>query len=137
VEAYRRPWPLLAEGQLLAPFASAMMDISDGLLLDAHRLAAVSGCGLRLDLSALLLSPAFIADRGDDRAARLFAATGGDDYGLLAALSSHSDALTILKESSVSVALVGELTGDGAFRLADDLGPVPLPEHLGYEHHLP
>ncbi|MEO7240375.1 MAG: thiamine-phosphate kinase, partial [Sphingomicrobium sp.] len=39
VEAYRRPVPLLAAGQALAPHASAMMDVSDGLLLDAARLA--------------------------------------------------------------------------------------------------
>lgn len=137
VDAYRRPVPLLAEGQALAPHASAMMDVSDGLLLDAHRLALASGCGLSLDLDALPLSPAFTAARGSDRCARLFAATGGDDYALLAALPPGANALTLLKGSSVSVARIGELTGDGAFVLADTLGPVPLPERLGYEHHAP
>ena len=39
VDIYRRPVPLLAAGQLLAPHANAMMDVSDGLLLDARRLA--------------------------------------------------------------------------------------------------
>ena len=34
VEAYRRPVPLLAAGRALAPHAHAMMDVSDGLLLD-------------------------------------------------------------------------------------------------------
>jgi thiamine-monophosphate kinase len=111
------------------------MDVSDGLLLDASRLAAASGCGLSIDLSAVPLSPAFRTERGEDRAARLFAATGGDDYALLTALAPSSDALTILKGTSVTIACVGELTRDGAFVLADDLGPVPLPERLGYEHH--
>ena len=41
--AYRRPVPLLAEGRLLAPLVHAMMDVSDGLLLDASRMAAASG----------------------------------------------------------------------------------------------
>jgi thiamine-monophosphate kinase len=127
---------LLKEGQVLAALATAMMDVSDGLLLDARRLATASGCGLSIDLSALPLSPAFRAGPGEDRSARLFAATGGDDYALLAALPPGSNALTILKGSSVSMACVGELTEDGAFVLADDLGPVPLPERLGYEHHL-
>jgi thiamine-monophosphate kinase len=113
-----------------------MMDVSDGLLLDAHRLASTSGCGLRIDLSRLPLSPAYRAARGENRAARLFAATGGDDYALLAALPPACDALTILKESSVIIACVGELTRGGAFVLVDDLGPVPLPERLGYEHDL-
>ena len=34
VEAYRRPVPLLAAGRALAPHATAMMDVSDGLLLE-------------------------------------------------------------------------------------------------------
>nr|WP_314442070.1 thiamine-phosphate kinase [uncultured Sphingomonas sp.] len=137
VDTYRRPIPLLAIGACLAPHATAMMDVSDGLLLDARRLAAASGCGLRIDLSALPLSPAFRADRGSGREARLFAATGGDDYALLAALPPDLEALTVLKGNPVNIALVGELTRDGAFVLADDLGPVPLPERLGYEHHAP
>lgn len=137
VDIYRRPIPLLAIGALLAPHASAMMDVSDGLLLDARRLATASNCGLRIDLSKLSLSSAFRAARGGNREARLFAATGGDDYALLAALPPSSDALTILKGTSVNVACVGELTRDGAFVLVDDLGRVPLPERLGYEHHIP
>jgi thiamine-monophosphate kinase len=136
VEAYRRPQPLLALGQALAPLASAAMDVSDGLLLDATRMAEASGCGWRLDLSALPLSPAFRAECGTDRAARLFAATGGDDYALLLALPTELDpGLTLPKETSVNIACVGELTKNGVFQLADDLGPVPLPERLGYEHH--
>jgi thiamine-monophosphate kinase len=137
VDAYRLPQPLLAEGRILAPLATAMMDVSDGLLLDARRLASASGCGLRLDLSAVPLSPAFRTAHGEDRAARLFAATGGDDYALIGAFPPALDlSLTLPKGSPVTFACVGELTKDGAFVLADDLGPVPLPERLGYEHDL-
>ena len=46
-----------------------------------------AGCGAEIDLDALPLSRAFIAERGGDLDARLFAATGGDDYALLAALA--------------------------------------------------
>ena len=68
------------------PHAHAMMDVSDGLLLDAERMAEASGCAHRIELDALPLSRAFVAERGQDSQARLFAATGGDDYALLAAL---------------------------------------------------
>jgi thiamine-monophosphate kinase len=135
VEAYRRPRPLLEAGAILAPLATAMMDVSDGLLLDAQRLATASGCGLRIDLSALPLSDAFRAHRGEDRAARLFAATGGDDYALLVGLPPSSTALTLPQGSQVTLTKVGELTKNGVFQLVDDFGPVPLPERLGYEHH--
>jgi thiamine-monophosphate kinase len=64
------------------------------------------------------------------------AATGGDDYALLAALPPElTPAFTSSKETSVNVVCVGELTKDGAFQLVDDLGPVPLPDRLGYEHN--
>lgn len=42
IEAFNRPTPRIAEGQELAPVVSAMMDISDGLLLDAFRMAQAS-----------------------------------------------------------------------------------------------
>jgi thiamine-monophosphate kinase len=91
VEAYQRPVPLLAAGQALAPKAHAMLDVSDGLLLDTRRLAGASGCRATIDLDALPLSDAFVAERGEGLDARLFAATGGDDYALLAALPPKLD----------------------------------------------
>ncbi len=43
VDIYRRPIPQLVAGQALAPHANAMMDVSDGLLIDAQRMAEASG----------------------------------------------------------------------------------------------
>ena len=68
--AYRRPQPLLAQGRLLAPHAHAMADVSDGLLIDAARIAAASGIAVAIDLDAVPRSPALSAHAGDDRAAR-------------------------------------------------------------------
>ena len=66
-----------------------MMDVSDGLLLDAMRLAEASELSAEIDLDAIPLSKAFMAERSADLNARLFAATGGDDYALLAALPAE------------------------------------------------
>jgi thiamine-monophosphate kinase len=135
VDIYRRPVPLLAAGQALARHAHAMMDVSDGLLLDLTRMLAASGCGAEVDLEALPLSDAFIAKRGDDRSARLFAATGGDDYALLAALPPDLDpSLTLCLPSAPSIACIGSLVAGANLSVADAEGPVPLPEHLGHEH---
>ena len=136
VEAYRRPRALIAEGQAMAPEASAMMDVSDGLLIDAARMAAASGVKLALDLALLPLSSAFIAARGEGRAARLFAATGGDDYALLAALPPGTDA-AVRKSlpSAAHLVRIGELVAGAGISLHDAGTPVELPEHLGHEHH--
>ena len=134
VEAYRRPVPQLVAGSLLAPHARAMMDVSDGLLLDASRLCAASRCGAEIDLAALPLSRAYVAERGTDRRARLSAATGGDDYALLAALPPDFDPLGLSLPSGTILARVGTLTDGKGLRLFDAAGEVPLPEQLGYEH---
>lgn len=135
VEAYRRPIPQLAAGQLIAPDASAMMDVSDGLLLDLARMMSASGCGADIDLDAIPLSRAFIADHGQGRDARLFAVTGGDDYALLAALPPDFDPeLRLSLPSGTILARIGTLTDGEELLLRDAEGEVPLPEPLGYEH---
>jgi len=134
VDQYRRPVPLLAAGQVLARKANATMDISDGLLIDLQRLTEASGCAAEVDLDALPLSRAFIAERGQDRRARLFAATGGDDYALLAALPEDFDPLGLPLPSDSTIAAVGRLAEGSGITLRDAAGPVGLPERMGYEH---
>jgi len=134
VEAYRRPVPQLAAGKLLAREAKAMMDVSDGLLLDAKRLCAASGCCAEIDLDALPLSRAYISERGADRRARLRAATGGDDYALLAALPPEFDPLALPLPSGTILQRIGTLAEGEGLKLRDASGEVPLPEQLGYEH---
>jgi thiamine-monophosphate kinase len=134
IEAYRRPVPQLAVGRMLAPHASAMMDLSDGLLIDASRLCRASGCAARIDLDSLPISRAYIAERGADRRARLAAATGGDDYALLAALPPDFDPLSLSLPSRTILASIGMLGRGEGLTLFDAAGEVPLPEQLGYEH---
>jgi thiamine-monophosphate kinase len=134
VDIYRRPVPLLEMGRALAPHATAMMDISDGLLIDLSRLCSASGCGAEVDLDSLPLSTAFAAERGQDRAARLFAATGGDDYALLAAFPADLDPVSLSLPRAPTLACIGRLVAGRGFMLHDRTGDVPLPERLGYEH---
>ncbi len=75
--AFRRPFPRLAEGRSIAPIAHAMMDVSDGLLIDAARMARASGVTFAID-SAAVPFPAALPDSRRDEAMRW-----GDDYELL------------------------------------------------------
>lgn len=138
VEAYRRPVPQLAAGHALAPHAHAMMDVSDGLLIDLSRMLRASGRGASVNLDTLPLSRAFIAERGAGREARLFAATAGDDYALLGAFPPEFDpSVSISLPSGTILAAIGTLDDGGQLRLSDSAGDVPIPEHLGYEHRRP
>lgn len=135
VEVYRRPVPQLAAGQALAPRANAMMDVSDGLLLDASRMAKASGFGFEVDLDAIPLSAAFVRQRGKGLEARLFAATGGDDYALLAALPPHVDPLSLSLPDRTTIVRIGSVGARGGeLSLVSGNKSVPLPERLGHEH---
>jgi thiamine-monophosphate kinase len=83
LNAYHMPQPQLEAGRTVAGFVTAMMDVSDGLLIDALRLAQASDVAARIDLDAVPLSVGARAVAGDSRDARLAAATAGDDYQLL------------------------------------------------------
>ncbi len=78
--AYLRPRPLLAEGKAIAPIATAMMDVSDGLLIDAARLAKASGVVAAIDASAVPLSCAARAILQGREGEMM---RWGDDYALL------------------------------------------------------
>lgn len=121
--AYRRPQPRLAEGRALAPVVHAMMDVSDGLLLDASRMAAASGLAVTIELAAVPLSPAYRAWGGD----ALAAATAGDDYALLFALS---DAVA----PPVAATRIGAFAAGSGLDLRQDGVRVSLPDRLGYLH---
>jgi thiamine-monophosphate kinase len=79
-ERFEYPQPRLALGRALRGLAHACIDISDGLIADAGRLARASGCAVRIDASQLPLSPALRAHQ-PARAAQ-FALYGGEDYEL-------------------------------------------------------
>ncbi len=129
--AYRTPQPQLAAGVLLAPVVTAMMDVSDGLLIDAGRLATASCLRAVIDLDAVPLSPAFRQYASETRETRMRAATAGDDYQLL-----FTSALP-LPPLPVPVTRIGKMMAGEGLILTDHDGPVPLPEKLGWLHGLP
>ncbi|HSX57438.1 MAG TPA: thiamine-phosphate kinase [Sphingomonas sp.] len=116
---YLRPQPRVAEGQAIASLATAMMDISDGLLIDARRMAEASSVAIAIDLDAVPLALHHLDP--------LAAATAGDDYELLFTLPADTAPpvpATRIGAASAGIGLT--LTANGA--------PVPLPGKLGYSH---
>jgi thiamine-monophosphate kinase len=120
--AYRRPVPLLAQGQALAPDVSAMMDVSDGLLLDAQRMANASNCTFDLGSDAIAeLAP---SGRSDE------AMRWGDDYALLFTASPDSGL-------AVPAARIGTVLDFADQHILID-GNSPIdPGNLGYQHSNP
>jgi thiamine-monophosphate kinase len=127
--AHRRPEPRLAEGERLARApAHALMDLSDGLGLDGLRMARASGVSATVELERVPLAAGVgrvAAAAG--READVLAATGGEDYELLAALPEE-----LARELGLHV--VGSLAaGPPGLRLTRGGREVPVAS-LGWEH---
>ena len=125
--AYHRPVAKLAEGQSLAPLVTAMMDVSDGLLIDAERIASASKVKIGIDLANIPLSIPYRQQRGNSIDSRLQAASWGDDYQLLFTAPA-SLALP------VAATIVGNVVTGSGLSLTDAEAAIPLPATLGYQH---
>lgn len=81
VRRFLRAEPRLALGRALRGFATAAMDVSDGLLGDLGKLARSSGVGACIDLESLPVAPELAAYPPAERERLVL--HGGDDYELL------------------------------------------------------
>jgi thiamine-monophosphate kinase len=118
--AYRRPQALIAQGMALAPHVTAMMDVSDGLLLDTARMADASKVCLSIDTGAVPLAC--------PPARRAEALRWGDDYQLLFTLPANH-------QPPVAATRIGIALPAGATPILIDGGAPAAADTLGYEHH--
>ena len=127
-ERFARPEPRLAAGAWLAAHgATAMLDLSDGLGGDAGHLAAASGVRLRIALERLPVHPAVPAEAdAAGEAPELFAARGGEDFELLAAMPPGFTAA-----SPFPLTRIGEVEAGRGVALELGGRPVSVP---GYDH---
>lgn len=132
LERYRRPEPRLALGAALAGVATACLDVSDGLLIDAERLAAASGVALLVELARVPLSRA-AATVGADVPAL---AAGGDDYELLFTAPEAADAAVhaAARRADARVTPIGRAGPGGGLSVLDVDGTPMTSPRLGWEH---
>lgn len=93
VDAHRVPHPPYAAGPQAARLgATAMTDISDGLLADAAHIASASGVAIDFDSGQFEIAPP-VATVGEALGVDplRFVLTGGDDYALVATFSAQTE----------------------------------------------
>jgi thiamine-monophosphate kinase len=140
IQRLLRPTPRLQLGLALRGVATAMVDVSDGLLGDlGHILDASSrrcgvALGAELHLAALPSSPVLDAFSLPD--ARELLLNGGDDYELC--FTVPVTALKALQfaaaNAQVPVAVIGKITGDGRVRCLDASGHAWMPQRKSWQH---
>ncbi|HXV79426.1 MAG TPA: thiamine-phosphate kinase [Candidatus Binatia bacterium] len=134
---HHRPTPRLTAGALLAKYrlATAMIDVSDGLMQDLTHICRASGTGAVVWQDHLPLSPAYRALAGKD-GTRL-ALSGGEDYELLfcAHRKNRTRVKELLSRAGVAITWIGTcVTANRGVVVVDDCErPVEIPL-TGHDH---
>ena len=133
---YLLPRPRSALTEAVRHYASASMDVSDGLVGDFAKLCRVSGVAADIDVARVPLSDAGRAVLAADQKARETALTGGDDYEILctvppAKVDRFRVAAMAAKVAVSEIGTIGE--GDGVRFLGADGAPLAF-AHGAFSH---
>lgn len=127
------PEPRVTLGLALRGVASAMLDVSDGLLGDLAHILERSACAATVELEALPTHPWLAARRRE--LAGLIAA-GGDDYELCftAAPARREAVLAAGAGAGIAVTRIGQIGAGSGLQLLDAAGNAITLEKGGYDH---
>lgn len=131
---FAHPEPRIAAGRWLAwNGARAMIDLSDGLGGDAAHLAAASHVGMEIDLELIPVAHEVQQEARERRLApQQFAAEGGEDYELLAALpATFNGAERFVEECGIALTRIGAVTEGGGVEFRLSRQPIEL---RGFNH---
>lgn len=132
LDRYRLPRPRL--GLPVGQYASASMDVSDGLVQDLSHICRASGLTAHVDVAAVPLSA---AARAAGPAWLETALTGGDDYEVLLAVPPANQAALEREAAARGIPLtrIGQFAaGDAVVRLTGPDGAPMRVSHTGWSH---
>lgn len=130
-QRFARPDARVAAGRIISAFASAAIDLSDGLYTDVEKLLTASGLAGNLELNAIPLSSALL-DLYEPEDAVLFALGGGDDYELCFT-AREADVPAAMMAAGVPLRRIGR-TGPGSGLACTRDGQPFNYRHAGYRH---
>ena len=126
-----RPDPRVELGISLRGIASAMIDISDGLLADLGHLLHAGSVGARVDIDALPYHERLDAEPDPAQKWRCIL-SGGDDYELC--FTVPRDRQKQLESVDYPVFRIGEITAEKGLRCVRNDGTEYVPDRTGYRH---
>jgi thiamine-monophosphate kinase len=137
VSRHRQPTPRVVVGEVIARerLATAMIDISDGLLQDLGHICNASGLGAEIWRDKLPLSPAYRAMTGKDGAR--YALSGGEDYELLfcARRRDRTRLENLSKRAKIPITRIGRcLAAKEGITVLDGSGKAVSIAIKGYDH---
>ena len=128
------PKPRVLAGQALREYASAAIDISDGLLADLGHLCQASNVGANVVLDAIPLSETMKKSQLFEDSIEL-ALNGGDDYELLFTVSEDKKVglETALSHTSTQITCIGQINASQTISTTLNNKPVPI-KSSGFQH---
>lgn len=135
LQRYHVPDPPYALRAQMRTYASAALDVSDGLIADARHLAKASNVGLEIDLQAIPVSEitrVWLSEQKDEIQARISLATGGDDYQVLLALSPTHYQQAV--HANMPITKIGIVTKGADVVCHDGQGNEIAVQKTGYTH---
>lgn len=131
---FYKPTPRLREGQLLRRFASAMLDVSDGLVADLQHICDASDVGAIIDVDALPLSPT-LSQYADKHRVYEWALSGGDDYELCFTVPPEMmpDVGMLIAKGELSATIIGQIV-KGSRVICERQGQTFSLDRAGYQH---
>ncbi|MDP1602827.1 MAG: thiamine-phosphate kinase [Legionella sp.] len=128
------PNPRVDLSSILQRYATAAIDISDGLSADLNHICEASGVGASLSLSAIPIHP-LVKKYQQDQAVN-FALCGGDDYELCFTVPDYHDKqfLDELKRAGLLCYPIGVIEDKPGLRLSTDKGQCIAFMPGGYSH---
>ena len=134
---YLIPEPRTAIAEVLRKYATAAMDVSDGLVGDLAKLCRASGVAAEINIESVPLSDAARSACAKEPALIERILTGGDDYEILATLPAGEVAAFRQLTSAVGVLVteIGKVTaGEGDARFLDRNRKTLVFAHPSYSH---
>lgn len=128
------PKPRVLMGQTLREYASAAIDISDGLLADLGHICQASNVGANIVLDAIPFSDAIKRSQSFDDSVQL-ALNGGDDYELLFTVSEDNKVgmETALTHAGAIITCIGQINASQIISTTLNNKPVPI-KSSGFQH---
>ncbi|MEI6614373.1 MAG: thiamine-phosphate kinase [Chrysiogenales bacterium] len=132
IRLHKHPQPQCEKGLLLAKYAHAMIDISDGLLLDLSRLLKASGTGAEIDYEKIPVSRSFKQlCRQYQYSEKDLVLAGGEDYQLLFAISPSQEIR--LRKTKMAYHIIGKITSRRRLLVRENGLHLEIPR-LGFDH---
>ncbi|MCW8986803.1 MAG: thiamine-phosphate kinase [Gammaproteobacteria bacterium] len=134
-EQLNRPQPQVELGLLLREYASACIDISDGLIADLQHITDNSNVGAAIYFEKIPLSKELKLNLTDEALLLALVLSGGDDYELCFTIpeNKQKEFDRVMKEQRISVSCIGEIESPPGVRCFLNNKEIDI-QGKGYEH---